>query len=284
MFSFIKRIALITIAVFVIAIGIYYLWIPLKLAPGGTTGLTVIIKSLFPRLPVSLAIGIINFILLLLGFIFIGKEFGGYTIYSSVMLSFFIRVFEQVYPVSQPVVDNVFLNLIFGGLFVGFGIGIVFNQNASTGGTDIVAMILNKFYHISLSTAVLIADLVITLVATYIVGLEIGMYSILGIMINSLIIGKVISGFNTRIEMMIITSKFDQVNVYLNKEIGRGTTIYHAEGGFSYEPKKVISTVLSKNEYIKAKLYLKEIDPGAFVIINNVNEVVGEGFTYEKLI
>lgn len=115
MFSFIKRIALITIAVFVIAIGIYYLWIPLKLAPGGTTGLTVIIKSLFPRLPVSLAIGIINFILLLLGFIFIGKEFGGYTIYSSVMLSFFIRVFEQVYPVSQPVVDNVFLNLIFGG-------------------------------------------------------------------------------------------------------------------------------------------------------------------------
>lgn len=284
MFSNVKRIALITLAVFVIAVGIYYLWIPLQLAPGGTTGLAVIIQSLFPFLPISLAIGLINLVLFVVGFVFIGREFGGLTIYSSVMLSLFIRIFEQFYPVTQPIVDNVFLNLIFGGVFVGFGIGLVFNQNASTGGTDIVAMILNKYYHISLSTAVMIADLTITFAATYIVGLEIGMYSILGIVINSFIIGKVISGFNTRIEMMIISDKFNELNVYLNKEIGRGTTIYNAEGGFSYQPRKVIYTVLSKNEYIKAKLYIKEVDPSAFVIIKNVNEVLGEGFTYEKLI
>ncbi len=284
MFSKVKRIALITLAVFVIAVGIYYLWIPLKLAPGGTTGLTVIIKSLFPFLPVSLAIGLINIVLLAFGFVFIGREFGGLTIYSSIMLSLFIRIFEQFYPITEPLVENIFLNLIFGGVLVGFGIGLVFNQNASTGGTDIVAMILNKYYHISLSTAVMIADLTITFVATYIVGLEIGMYSILGIMINSFIIGKVISGFNTRIEMMIISDKFNELNVYLNKEIGRGTTIYNAEGGFSYQPRNVIYTVLSKNEYIKAKLYIKKVDPSAFVIIKNVNEVLGEGFTYEKLI
>ncbi|MDO5717926.1 MAG: YitT family protein [Tissierellia bacterium] len=284
MLSSIKKISLITIGVFIISIGIYYLWIPLKLAPGGTTGLTVIINYFLPGLPISISIGIINIILLLLGFIFIGKEFGGYTIYSSLLISIFIHIFEKFYPITSPIVDNPMLNLIFGGIFVGFGIGLVFNCNASTGGTDIVAKIINKYYHIPLNKAVLFSDLVIAAIATYIVGLEIGMYSILGIMVNSIIIGKVISGFNSRIEMMIISNKFDELNTYLNKEIGRGTTIYRAEGGFSYQERRVIYTVLSKSEYVKAKLYLKELDPGAFVIINNVNEVLGEGFTYEKII
>lgn len=279
-----KRISIITFGVFVIAVGIYYLWIPLDLAPGGTTGLTVILSSLFPGLPVSLAIGLINIVLLILGFIFIGKEFGGYTIYTSLMLSFFIRVFETFYPIQQPLVDNVLLNLIFGGLFVGFGIGTVFNQNASTGGTDIVAKIINKYYHKPISVAVFAADFVITIGATYFVGLEIGMYSFLGILINSIIIDKIISGFNNKIQMMIITQHVHEVNLFLNKEIGRGTTIYKAEGGYSFQEKRVISSVVSKPEYIRFKLFLKDMDPNAFVVINSVNEVVGEGFTYEKII
>lgn len=267
-----------------VSAGIYYLWIPLNLAPGGTTGLTVIIKSFFPGLSVSLALGCINIFLLLCGFIFIGKEFGGWTIYSSIVLSGIIKLFEIFYPANKPLVDNTLLCLIFGGICVGLGIGIVFNQNASTGGTDIVAKILNKYYHISLSNAVLIADLTITIVATFIVGLEIGMYSMLGIMINSIIIDKVISGFNTRIKMLIISDKYDDINVFLNKEVGRGTTIYDAEGGFGYSKKKVVTTVLAKAEYVKAKQYIGMIDPNAFIITNSVNEVVGEGFTYEKIV
>lgn len=280
----IKKLVIITFSVFITAIGIYYLWIPLNLAPGGSTGLTVILKAFFPNIPVSAVIGAINIILLILGFILVGREFGGYTIYSSVLLSAFIRLFELIYPVTVPLVDNIFLNLIYGSIFVGAGVGLAFNQNASTGGTDILAKIINKYYHISLSKAVLMTDLLITLVVTIILGLEIGMYSIMGIGISSFVIEKMISGFNSRIEMLIISDHVEEMNTYINKEIGRGTTICNAEGGFSYAPRRVIYTVLSTSEYVKAKNYIKELDPGAFVIINQVNEVLGEGFTYEKFI
>lgn len=278
-----KKVITLFLAMIVVSAGIYYFWIPLNLAPGGTTGLTIIIQSIFPNIPVSLAIGFINIVLLLLGFILIGNDFGGYTVLSSIFMSLIIRVFETFLPSKGPIVDDPLLNLIYGGFCVGLGIGIVFNLNASTGGTDIVAKILNKYYNIPLSKAVLMADVVITIGATFVVGPKIGMYSILGIMVNTFIIDKVISGFNTKTQAMIISDKYEEINLYLNKEIGRGTTIFMAEGGFSTKQRRVINTVLSKNEYIKARTGIWKIDPKAFIITNNVNEVLGEGFTYEKL-
>lgn len=278
-----KKVITLFLAMIVVSAGIYYFWIPLNLAPGGTTGLTIIIQSIFPNIPVSLAIGFINIVLLLLGFLLIGNDFGGYTVLSSIFMSLIIRVFETFLPSKGPIVDDPLLNLIYGGFCVGLGIGIVFNLNASTGGTDIVAKILNKYYNIPLSKAVLMADVVITIGATFVVGPKIGMYSILGIMVNTFIIDKVISGFNTKTQAMIISDKYEEINLYLNKEIGRGTTIFMAEGGFSTKQRRVINTVLSKNEYIKARTGIWKIDPKAFIITNNVNEVLGEGFTYEKL-
>ncbi len=279
----VRKTLIISLANLIVAFGIFYFWIPLKIAPGGTTGLTVILQHYLPALPISLTMAIINGILILLGFLFIGREFGGYTIYSSAILSVYMRIFEVFFPISGPMTSDYTLSVFFGALTVGIGIGLVFNEGASTGGTDIIAAILNKFTHTSIAMSLLIADLAITILATAILGVEIGMYSILGIILNSLILDKMIQGVNRRMEMMIVTSKFDEVNTFLNKEIGRGTTILKGFGGFSQKDRKVIITVLSKSQYVKTKLFLKEIDPTAFVISDTVSEVLGEGFTFEKL-
>jgi uncharacterized membrane-anchored protein YitT (DUF2179 family) len=158
--------------------------------------------------------------------------------------------------------------------------GIVFNQNASTGGTDIVAKIINRFTHIEIGKSLLLADFLVTLFAAVVFGARLGMYALLGIVINSIIIDKMIAGFNIKINMMIISKEVDTINAYILNDLERGTTIYHATGGYSNEDKKVINTIVSRREYIKVRDFVKKIDEKAFVSISYVTEVEGEGFTY----
>lgn len=280
----IKRLVIITIGIFIVSIGIYYLWTPYDLAPGGLAGMTIILKSFIPGLSVSHSITIINIILLILGAVFIGRDFAGYTIYTSILLSLFTLILERYFPLKEPVVNSIFLNLVFGSVFVGTGVGIVFNQGASTGGSDIIAKIISIVWNTTISQGIFIADAVITVVAIFQIGLEKGMYSLIGIVVSTYMINLVTEGINRRIEMKIISSKFEEINIFLNKEIGRGTTIFHVSGGFSQEERKMIYTVVERKDYIRAKEYISEIDPTAFVIIGSVNEVVGEGFTYERLL
>lgn len=280
----IKRFLAINFGVFIISLGIYYLWMPYNLAPGGLAGMSTILKGFFPNLNTAQAITAINIGLLILGAVFIGKDFAGYTVYSSLLLSAFTLLFERLHPVSQPLVNSVMLNAIFGAVLVGAGVGLVFNKEASTGGSDIIAAIISKFANLPMSQSVLIADGLITILALYRIGLEKAMYSFIAIAIMTYMIDLMTEGLNKRIEMKIISSKFEDINLYLNKEIGRGTTIITVSGGFSFSERKMIYTVLERKDYVKAKQYISEIDPTAFVIIGSVNEVVGEGFTYEKLL
>lgn len=276
----IKKFLIINFGLIILACGLYYFLMPSNLAVGGATGLALVISTMIPSINYSIILVIINVILFIAAFIILGKEFGGYTLYSSLMLSAIFAVLEIITPMTEAFTDDLFINLIFGIFIAGIGMGIIFNQNASTGGTDIVAKIINKFFHIDMGKSLLIPDFLITLFAGFVFGPRLGMYALLGVVINSLVIDKMIAGFNVKVNMIIISKEFEAINDYINKELERGTTIYHGTGGYSKADKKIINTVVERSEYIKIRDFIRAIDQRAFVTISHITEVEGEGFTY----
>lgn len=276
-----KRFIIINFGLLVMTIGLYFFLMPSNLAVGGATGLAMILSYLIPSIPMGVILGILNVILFITAFLVLGKEFGGYTVYASLALSGMIGLFELIYPMTAPFTDDLFINLIFGILITGVGMGFVFNQNASTGGTDIVAKIINKYTNVAIGKSLLMSDFFITLFAGFVFGARLGMYALLGIVINSFVIDKMISGFNVKINMMIISKELDLINDFILHSAGRGTTIYHATGGYSQDDKRIINTIVSRSEYIKIRDYIRTVDPKAFVSISHVTEVEGEGFTFD---
>ena len=277
-----KRFLTINFGLLIMTCGLYFFLIPSDLAVGGATGLAMVISALIPQIPMGIILAFLNILLFIMAFIFIGKDFGGYTIYASFALSGIIALFELIIPMAQPFTDDLFINLIFGILIVGVGMGFVFNQNASTGGTDILAKIINKYTRINIGQSLLISDFLITLFAAYVFGPRRGMYALLGIVINSFVIDYMISGFNVKINMNIISKDRDKINKFILEEIGRGTTIYHASGGYSKEERLILNTIVSRREYIKIRDYIREIDDRAFLSIYKITEVEGEGFTWDQ--
>lgn len=273
-----KRFMLINIGLIILAIGLHFFLIPSNLAVGGTTGLAMVINSLIPSIPIGLILGAINTILFIVAFIILGKEFGGYTVYTSLALSGLLSLLEIWFPMNIPYIDDLFINLVFGILIAGIGMGVIFNENASTGGTDIIARIINKYAHIDIGKSLLLADFLITLFAGLVFGPRLGMYALLGVIINSLVIDKMIEGFNRKISMFIISNEFELINKYILEEMERGTTIYHATGGYSNQDKRIINTIVSRGEYIKIRDFIRAVDNRAFVSISHVTEVEGEGF------
>ena len=274
-----KRFLLINGGLLILTFGLYFFLIPSNLAVGGAAGIAMIISYLVPTIPMGVILGIINIMLFIVAFLVLGKEFGGYTVYSSLALSGMIAIFEIIVPMNQPFTDDLFINLIFGILIAGVGMGIVFNQNASTGGTDIIAKIINKYTHMDIGKSLLLSDFFITLLAGVVFGARLGMYALLGIVINSLVIDKMIAGFNVKINMVIISKEVESINRYILDEISRGTTIYHATGGYSNDDKRIINTIVSRSEYIRIRSFVKSIDHRAFVSVSFITEVEGEGFT-----
>lgn len=275
-----KRFLIINLGVLVVTSGLYFFLIPSNLAVGGATGLAMVISYLIPSIPMGVILGLINVILFITAFIFIGKDFGGYTIYASFALSGILALFEIVFPMAEPFTDDLFINLIFGILIAGVGMAFIFNQNASTGGTDIVAKIINKYTNLNIGKSLLASDFLITLFAGFVFGPRHGMYALLGVVINSFVIDQIISGFNVKINVNIISKERDKINKFILEEVNRGTTIYHATGGFSAEDRYILTTIVSRSEFIKIRNYVREIDDKAFLSIYKVTEVEGEGFTW----
>lgn len=267
-----------TIGIILVAAGMYFFLMPNNLATGGVNGLGIIINS-YTGIPVGALMLIMNVILFVVAFLVIGSNFGVKTIYSSIGLSGMVWVMEKVWPMTKPLIaDDLMVQLIFGILISGAGMGIVFNQNASTGGTDIIAKIINKFFHINMGKAVLMSDFFITLLAGVAFGIKLGLYSLLGVVINGFVIDAVIEGINVCKNVVIISEKGELIKKFIIDELNRGTTIYYAKGGYSGDEKEVITSVVSRKEFIRLRNYIKQIDEEAFITVNNVHEAFGEGF------
>ncbi len=269
---------LINVGLIIMALGLNLFLIPANLAVGGVTGLAMIINTYIPNLSVGLLVGVFNVILLIIAFIFVGKEFGGYTIYSSIALSFFIWAFENLHIINGKLTDDILLNLLFGVGVQGLGMAIIFYENSSTGGTDIVAKILNKYVGLKIGMSLFIVDAIITLFAAKTFGITLGLYAFLGVLFNGLVIDAVISGFDTKVHALVISDNFVEISKFIKNDLDRGFTLFYAEGGYKNQEKRVISIVFDRRQYLILKKYITENYPESFLIVDFVHDVIGNGF------
>lgn len=274
----VKEYIFIAFGTMIVAFGVYYFLVPENLAPGGISGLSIVLSN-YVSIPISLINFILNVILLIVGFIFLGKEFGGKTILSVFFLSFFMFIMETIHPATKPVTDEILLNLICGIVLSAMGLSIVFNQNASTGGTDIIAKILNKYAHMDIGTGLMAADVFVVLSAFLTYGIQTGTVGAFGWFLNGVVVNYFIDGFSVKNEVVIISEHHEKIKQYIFDRLDRGVTVYKAEGGYTNEQKEIIVTILARKEYFVLKNQLKHIDPNVFVIVRTVQEVYGSGFS-----
>lgn len=273
-----KEYFFIALGTLIVAFGIYYFMVPENLAAGGVSGLAIVLSN-YIAIPISFINFILNIILLIVGFIFLGREFGGKTIFSVFFLSFSMYVMESFYPATKPVTDEILLNLICGIVISAMGLSIVFNQNASTGGTDIIAKILNKYFNMDIGNGLMAADIVVVISAFFTYGLQTAVVGAFGWFLNGVIVNYFIDGFSVKNEVVIISDKPEEIKQYIFSKLDRGVTVYKAEGGYTNDKKDVIVTILERKEYFVLKKELKNIDHNVFVIVRTVQEVYGFGFS-----
>ncbi len=278
-----KEYIFITFGAALVALAIQLFFIPNQIAPGGVSGIGLVINSLTPGVSVSTYVIILNIILFLLAFKLLGGGFGFKTIYASFSLSIIMWIIENIIK-PQSITDDLMLASLIGILLLGTGLGIVFNQDASTGGTDILAKILNKYLHLSMGLSMTIIDLAVVMVVAFFFGLERGLYAGLATFLNGIVINRVVGGFNEKKQVFIITGEKEKVKSYIVNEIQRGATIFSGEGGFSGAENHVIYTVLSTKEFVKLKMHLREHHPDSFVTVSSTTEVLGQGFSMPKKI
>jgi uncharacterized membrane-anchored protein YitT (DUF2179 family) len=276
--AWIREWALIHLGCFLVAAGITWFLVPNNIAAGGVSGLAMVITSFFPMISVGVLMMGMNMFLFVLGFVFIGFEFGAKTIYSSLFVSGAVWFLERFFPVTAPLSDDILVQLIFGTLLGATGMAIVFNQNASTGGTDITAKILNKYFNIDIGKGVLACDFFIVLAAGWVFGMRIGMYAMLGVILNGFLVDNVIIGLRINKYVVIVSRASEDIRRFIVNDLGSGATIYEGRGGWSGERKEVITTIVNRRKFIRLRGFIKALDPDAFISVNNIHEVLGEGF------
>jgi uncharacterized membrane-anchored protein YitT (DUF2179 family) len=275
----VKEFLYIHLGVFMVSLGLYVFLMPSNLATGGANGLAIVINHFLPALPVGIIMILINIILFITAFILIGKSFGFKTIYASLSVSLMVFLLEKIFPMNESLTGDILLELIFGIVITGVGMGIVFNQNASTGGTDISAKIINKFFHINLGKAVFLSDIIITIISGFAFGINLAMYAMLGVLINSFVIDYIIDGLNLKKEVTIISDQFEDIKKYIIETLDRSFTVYYGKGGYSDVDRKIMVVIISKREFIRLRTFINEMDSKAFVTVKNTHEVYGYGFS-----
>jgi uncharacterized membrane-anchored protein YitT (DUF2179 family) len=269
---------LINLGLLLTAAGIHFFKVPNKFATGGVSGLAIVIGHFFPTISTGPIMLVINIVLMILGFALIGKAFGSLTVYSSFALSGMVWLLDRLNPLTSPLTNDKLLELFFAIILPAVGAAIVFNQNASTGGTDIVAKVLNKLTSLDIGKALLLSDFAITIAAGAVYGVQIGMYSVLGLIMKGFLIDTVMEGFNSRKQIVIISSKPEQVRQYIVDNLHRGATIHIAYGAFHNEEKHVVTTVVNRRQAVALRQFIREIDSSAFITITNTSEIIGKGF------
>jgi len=279
-FSQIERYLLLTAGILITAIGTYFFKFPNNFSTGGVSGLSLILGRIIPSaiFTPSVFMLVINTLLLGVGFIFLGKSFAFSTVYCSMLLSFVLTGMERLWPIAAPLTTQPFLELCFGVLLPAVGSAILFHLGASSGGTDIIAMILRKHTSMNIGTALMVADSLITLAALACFGVETGLYSILGLLMKSTLVDYVGDSFRTKKCFQIITDYPEPIKDFIVNNLHRGATLEDVHGAYSNAQKTMIVTVLGRSQAMMLRRYVHQVDPHAFMIITASTEIVGKGF------
>lgn len=267
--------ALISFATFVIAAAVYFFLIPSKVVIGSISGLAIVIAELVP-LSISMITMILNVILLVIGFLLLGKEFGMKTVYTSLLMPVFIAVFEQFIPLNGSLTGSSIYDIAADILLVAFGQAILFNVNASSGGIDILAKILNKYCHIEIGKAVSAAGIVTAMTSILVYDIGTLIISILGTLANGQAVDYFTSGLNRKKKISIISDNYEKIEDYILHTMHRGVTRYQVIGSYNKETKVELVTIMDTNEYKKLLVFLHQYPEKVFVTVSNVSEILGE--------
>ena len=266
-----------TVGCFMLAAGVYFFKIQNNFVTGGVTGIGVILAAMTP-VSAGVWIWLLNIALLVVGFSILGKGTGFKTVYCSMLYSAFTYFFEKYFALSEPLTDQMLLELIYAMLLTSIGSALIFNSEASSGGTDIVALIMKKYTSIDVGKALLITDFTVAMSSFWIFGIKIGLYSLLGLFSKAFIVDGVIESFNTCKYFIVITSKKDEIRDYIIKNLHHGVTSNKVIGEYTKEEKAMLHTVCKRMEAIRLRKQIKEIDPKSFIIITTSSEIIGRGF------
>lgn len=261
-----------------VSIGVYFFKFPNNFSMGGVSGLAVLLGKLIPQLSPSTFNSIINLLFLVLGFLLLDKGFGFRTVYCSILYAGLVQLFEIVCPLDGPLTDQLMLELLFAVILPAIGSAILFNIGASSGGTDIAAMILKKYTGMDVGRALLVSDVAIAAAALVIFDIRAGLCSLLGLALKSVLVDSAIESFNRRKAFFIITSNPEAICDYVTHTLERGATVWQAQGAYTHEVHHVVLTVLSRGQAVVLRRQLKAMDPHAFLIVANSSEIFGKGF------
>lgn len=268
---------MLTIATIILDLGVYFFKFPNNFSFGGVTGIAILCAKIF-AIRASTINFVLNMILLVFGFLFLGKTFGIKTVYVSVLSSLGLSFLDYYIPLKAPLTNQPVLELIYAIVLPAFSAAILFNMNASSGGTDIVAMILKKYTSLNIGVCLLIVDLFITTAACFVFDIKTGLFSFCGLMAKSLVIDGVIENINLCKYFTIVCDHPEPICAYIQQTLKRGATIYKAEGSYAHKSKTIILTVMKRSQAIQLRNFIRMQEPGAFIAITNSSEIIGKGF------
>lgn len=277
----IKDVVLVALGNIILAAGVSFFIVPNNILTGGVAGIAVAIAPVM-NVSTTLIINGLTFVLFISGILILGKHFAIKTLLSTILYPTFVSVFsvmsETIHITSDPMLAS-----IYGGILIGAGVGLVFKTGASTGGMDIPPLVVHKYTHIPLGTLVLITDGLTVLLGLSIYGIEPALIGLISVWTSSYMVNKMLMlGLSEAKSLMIISERYEEILSQIASQVDRGATIINAEGGYKRDKRPVLMVVILKKQFPVVNRIITSIDPGAFVIVNDVNEVQGEGFTYDS--
>lgn len=270
--SIIKETSILTVAVAIIAAAVYFFLVPSHASVSSISGLGIVLSNFIP-LPLSAITMILNVVLLIIGFFTCGREFGVKTVYTSVMLPLFLGVFEGIFPDFGSMTNSQELDVLCYVLVVSVGLSILFNRNASSGGVDIVAKIMNKYLHMDLGKAMSLSGMCVALSAALVYDKKTVVLSVLGTYFNGLVLDHFIFDHNIKRRVCIITKKEEELRQFIIHDLHSGATIYESIGAYNMEKRNEIITIVDKGEYQKLMNYMNREDPKAFITVYTVSDM-----------
>lgn len=272
--SFIKDLPILTLGMFIGAVAVHFFLIPSKLIVGSITGLSIVI-NLLTSISLPVLVFIINAFLLVLAYFLIGKEFGAKTVYAALVLSPMLAILEKVCPITQSLMNDQWLDLLCFVLILSFSQTILFRRNASTGGLDILAKIINKYLHVDLGSAVSIAGAIICCTAIFVYDIRTVIIGLIGTYLNGVILDHFMIGFNSRKRVCIISKDYQLIRKFIIEDMHRGATLYPIKGGLEVEDKFEIESLMTRNEFSYLMEFVKKEQIDAFITAGTVSEIYG---------
>lgn len=268
---------ILTVATLILVAGVYWFKFPNNFSFGGVTGIAVVLSALLPATPGTITF-IINMLLLVVGFVFLGRSFGIRTVYVSVLMSVGLSLAEVLFPMDHALTSQPVLELMYAIVLPAFSSAILFNIGASGGGTDIIAMILKKYTTLNIGAALFLVDMGIVLASCLVFDAETGLFSLAGLLAKSLVVDNVIESINLCKYFTIVCNDPEPICEFITKKLNRSATVYKAEGAYEHNSKTIIITILKRSQAVELRNYIRLNQPTAFIAITNSSEIIGKGF------